>query len=73
MRYISKFDFDPRDTGERTEKSISEGLYYCTSCGKCGEVCPKEVNIFGDAVEKLRALDNKKDLGPLEVHKEVKK
>ena len=73
MRYLSKFDFDPRDIGNRTEESISKGLYYCTSCGKCGEVCPKEINSFGDAIEKLRALANNKNLGPLEAHKEVKK
>lgn len=73
MRYLSKFDFDPRDTGNRTEESISNGLYYCTSCGKCGQVCPKEINSFGDAIEKLRALANNKNLGPLEAHKEVKK
>jgi len=72
MRYISKFDFDPRDTGKRTKESIDEGLYYCTSCGKCGEICPKEINSFGDAIEKLRAIANMKDLGPLEAHKEVK-
>lgn len=72
MRYISKFDFDPRDIGERTKESIEEGLYYCTSCGKCGEICPKEINSFGDAIEKLRAIANMKDLGPLEAHKEVK-
>ena len=72
MRYISKFDFDPRDIGERTKESIDEGLYYCTSCGKCGEICPKEINSFGDAIEKLRAIANMKDLGPLEAHKEVK-
>lgn len=73
MRYLSKFDFDPRDIGNRTEESISKGLYCCTSCGKCGEVCPKEINSFGDAIEKLRALANNKNLGPLEAHKEVKK
>ncbi len=72
MRYISKFDFDPRDVGDRTEESIDNGLYYCTSCGKCGEVCPKEINSFGDAIEKLRALAYKEDLGPLEAHKNVK-
>ena len=72
MRYISKFDFDPRDTGNRTEESIIEGLYSCTSCGKCGEVCPKEINSFGDAIEKLRALAYNKNLGPLKAHKEVK-
>lgn len=32
----------------------------------------KEINSFGDAIEKLRAIANMKDLGPLEAHKEVK-
>lgn len=73
MRYISKFDFDPRNEGKKTEKSIDEGLYYCTSCEKCGEVCPKEISGFKDAIEKLRALANNKKLGPLEAHKEIKK
>ena len=68
MRYLSKFDFDPRDSGERTKESVENGLYYCTSCGKCGEVCPKEINRFGDAIEKVRALAFRKDLGPLEAH-----
>jgi len=72
MRYLSKFDFDPRDKEKRTEESIENGLYYCTSCGKCGEVCPKEINSFGDAIEKVRAIAYKKDLGPLEAHKNVK-
>ena len=73
MRYLSKFDFDPRDTEERTKESIGNGLYYCTSCGKCGEVCPKEINSFGDAIEKVRVLASLKDLGPLEPHKNIKK
>ncbi|KZX16858.1 lactate utilization protein A [Methanobrevibacter cuticularis] len=72
MRYLSKFDFDPRDKSERTVESIDNGLYCCTSCGKCREVCPKEINSFGDAIEKLRALAYNKDLGPLEPHKELK-
>ncbi|MGL6298128.1 MAG: fumarate reductase (CoM/CoB) subunit TfrB [Methanobacteriaceae archaeon] len=72
MRYLSKFALDPRDTGEKTEESVEEGLYCCTSCGKCGEVCPKNINTFGDAIEKLRALAYRDDLGPLEAHKAVK-
>jgi len=73
MRYISKFEFDPRDKEDRAEESIKNGLYYCTSCGKCGEVCPKEINSFGDAIEKLRAISFEKGLGPLEAHKDIKK
>lgn len=72
MRYLSKFALDPRDTGTKTEKSVEEGIYSCTSCGKCGEVCPKNINTFGDAIEKLRALAYRDELGPLKAHKAVK-
>jgi fumarate reductase (CoM/CoB) subunit B len=72
MRYISKFDFDPRDKGNRTVESIKNGLYNCTSCGKCGQICPKNINSFSDAIEKLRGLAYKKDLGPLDAHKAIK-
>jgi fumarate reductase (CoM/CoB) subunit B len=73
MRYLSKFDFDPRDKDDRTSESIENGLYSCTSCSKCGEVCPKNINSFSDAIEKLRALAYEKDLGPLDPHKNMKK
>lgn len=72
MRYLSKFDFDPRDKEDRLEDSISEGLYDCTSCGKCLTACPKNINTFGDAIEKLRTLAYEKDLGPLDPHKKMK-
>ncbi|MDR2873911.1 MAG: succinate dehydrogenase/fumarate reductase iron-sulfur subunit [Methanobrevibacter sp.] len=73
MRYLSKFDFDPRDKEDRTRESVENGLYSCTSCGKCSEVCPKNINSFSDAIEKLRVLAYEKDLGPLDVHKNIKK
>lgn len=69
MRYLSKFDFDPRDEQNRLINAIESGMYDCTSCGKCGAVCPKNINSFGDAIEKLRAIAYSKDLGPLEAHK----
>ncbi|MDR2830027.1 MAG: succinate dehydrogenase/fumarate reductase iron-sulfur subunit [Methanobrevibacter sp.] len=72
MRYISKFDFDPRDKEDRTSESITNGLYDCTSCGKCGQICPKNINSFSDAIEKLRTLAYKKDLGPFDAHKAIK-
>ncbi|KZX12150.1 fumarate reductase (CoM/CoB) subunit TfrB [Methanobrevibacter curvatus] len=71
IRYISKFDFDPRDVGDRTKESIDYGLYCCTSCGECGEVCPKNINSFSDAIEKLRALAYQENLGPLQPHKDL--
>lgn len=72
MRYLSKFALDPRDEGERAKMGFDEGLYCCTSCGKCAEVCPKEINTFGGAIEKLREIACREDIGPLPPHKTVK-
>lgn len=68
MRYISKFDFDPRDNFDRLKEALDEGLYSCTSCGKCMAVCPKNINTFGDAIEKLRAIAVANGSGPLPEH-----
>lgn len=72
MRYFGKFALDPRDCGERVQNSFDEGLYCCTSCSKCVEVCPKEINTFGGAIEKLRELSCRKGIGPLPPHKLVR-
>ncbi len=73
MNYISKFAFDPRDEADRAKDGFEEGLYCCTTCSKCEEVCPKNLNIPGDAIEKLRALACREGIGPLEAHKKVRK
>ena len=72
MRYISKFSFDPREKDNRLNDFLNEGLYDCTSCGKCGAVCPKNINSFGDAIEKVRELTCKNNLGPLPKHVDIK-
>ena len=68
MRYINKFDTDPRDNFDRLKEALDEGLYNCTSCGKCLSVCPKNINTFGDAIEKMRALAVANGSGPLPEH-----
>ncbi len=72
MRYLSKFALDPRDCADRAQIGFEEGLYCCTSCGKCVEVCPKEINNLGGAIEKLREISCKEGIGPLPPHKLVK-
>ena len=72
MRYISKFALDPRDCEDRASEGFDEGLYCCTSCGKCVEVCPKEINTFGAAIEKLREIACKEGVGPLPIHRDIK-
>lgn len=73
MQYISKFALDPRDCADRALEGFEEGLYCCTTCGKCAEVCPKNISIPGDAIEKLRAIACQEHVGPLEAHKNLKK
>ena len=70
MRYISKFESDPREDFDRLKESLNEGLYNCTSCGKCMAVCPKNINTFGDAIERMRAIACNRNLGPLAQHVE---
>lgn len=72
MRYLSKFAMDPRDCSDRAEEGFDEGLYCCTSCSKCVEVCPKEINTFGGAIEKLREIACQEGIGPLPPHRSVR-
>ena len=68
MRYIRKFESDPRDNFDRLKEALDDGLYNCTSCGKCLAVCPKNINTFGDAIEKMRAIAVANGSGPLPEH-----
>ena len=58
MRQEMRLSLDPRDTSDRVSEAVSEGLFTCTSCQACWKVCPKEIQIPGKAIEKLRALAN---------------
>lgn len=37
---LARHTFDPRDTLNREIIASSEGIFNCTTCGKCTEVCP---------------------------------
>ncbi len=69
MRELAGFELDPRDKGDRVQIAISNGLYDCTSCGLCKEVClPKHIDTRRKGVEKLRALAAERGMGPLPGH-----
>jgi fumarate reductase (CoM/CoB) subunit B len=56
MRQEMRLALDPRDRRDRPAGAVQEGLFTCTSCQACWRVCPKEIQIPGKAIEKLRAM-----------------
>ena len=62
MRQEMRLALDPRDSGNRVPDAVRDGLFTCTSCQACWKVCPKEIEIPGKAIEKLRARANKAGL-----------
>jgi fumarate reductase (CoM/CoB) subunit B len=60
MRQEMRLALDPRDSGDRISDAVRDGLFTCTSCQACWKVCPKEIEIPGKAIEKLRAYANKR-------------
>ena len=70
MRQEMRLALDPRNIGDRITDAIEDGLFTCTSCQACWKVCPKEIEIPGKAIEKLRALANQRGF-TLPRHQEV--
>ncbi|MCU0629616.1 MAG: succinate dehydrogenase/fumarate reductase iron-sulfur subunit [Methanoregulaceae archaeon] len=56
MRQEMRLSLDPRDKKDRTAEAVNGGLFRCTSCQACWKVCPKEIQIPGKAIEKLREV-----------------
>lgn len=62
MRQEMRLALDSRDHRDRIPDTVREGLFTCTSCSRCVEVCPKDIRIPGKAIEKLRELANREGL-----------
>ena len=60
MRQELRLALDPRDNGDRISEAVRDGLFTCTSCQACWKVCPKNIEIPGKAIEKLRSFANKR-------------
>jgi fumarate reductase (CoM/CoB) subunit B len=70
MRQEMRLALDPRDTGDRVPDAVRDGLFTCTTCQACWKVCPKEIQTPAKAIEKLRALANRRGF-TLPRHQEV--
>jgi fumarate reductase (CoM/CoB) subunit B len=60
-RYVA----DPRDCEDRLKTLFFEGLYSCTRCGRCTEICPQKIDIEGYIVEELRKSTFLRDIIPV--------
>ena len=55
FRIIARFVHDPRDDLNRLAIAVEEGLYLCTTCGTCREVCPEEIPT-NEEIQEMRRL-----------------
>ncbi len=62
MRQEMRIALDPRDDRDRAALTVNEGLFTCTTCQRCLEVCPKHIAIPGKAIEKLREIAHREGL-----------
>jgi heterodisulfide reductase subunit D len=69
MVQIAQLALNPLDTGDRVQTAFQEGIYDCSTCGKCSQVCPKDIAIPETTIEKLRMFSVREDLGPLPAQK----
>lgn len=67
LTWLSKYALDPRDEGDRLNLACHEGLFKCTLCKSCVEVCPKEIGI-ADLVVRMRAMAAFEGINPVPVH-----
>lgn len=68
---LARLQYDPRDVGDRVKLAFINGVYDCTTCGACKEVCtPRHIDIRRKAIERLRALAVDQGFGPMPGHVE---
>jgi succinate dehydrogenase/fumarate reductase iron-sulfur protein len=55
ITHLAKFTFDPRDGQEDRQTTAFSNVYYCTTCKRCSEVCPVEIDPLNTNIN-LRSL-----------------
>lgn len=62
--HLARHILDPRDELNRIPVAFSEGIFHCTGCGRCQEVCPSKISIPRQVIEKVRELSLEQDMVP---------
>jgi fumarate reductase (CoM/CoB) subunit B len=53
---IAESAYNPLDTAKRVAEAFRYGLYNCTQCGACREICPKKIDIPEKAIGQMRTI-----------------
>jgi len=51
---LARRALDPRDDLDRPSLALGGGLVHCVSCYSCTNVCPVEINVLEEGIERLR-------------------
>lgn len=70
MVELAKYMFDPRDEGDRAVTAYTEGVFNCSACMRCTDVCPYEIPV-GDLTKKIKGELFRHKLYPREVGRMV--
>jgi len=71
MIQLARVSEHPMDQEDRLKMAVANGLYLCTTCKKCEEVCPLKLSCPRDVTERFRAMAVGKGIGLLKGHQEV--
>lgn len=66
--HLARHILDPRDELNRIPVAFFEGLFHCTQCGRCQEVCPSKIKIPHQVIEKVRGLAFNQGMVPAYLH-----
>ncbi len=64
MVALAKRFYDDYDQGDRVLEAVSKGLYHCTLCGICDQVCPRPNILHVESFKAIRAEAEKRGLKP---------
>ena len=51
---LARRALDPRDDLDRPSLALGGGLVHCVSCYSCTNVCPVDMNVLEEGIERLR-------------------